>query len=304
MKWIPASLPKALESKGTTAHRIATGEGEWIERYGSRALICTPQREAPARRLLPRLESWSREADILLEAVYYKPLVHNPGEENIPRLIHGPAGLPTNFTVHESGIAYEVNLANGYSTGLFMDQRMNRLHLASLGPRSVLNGFAYTCAFSVAGAKAGATETTSIDLARKALDWGKHLFELNGLPTDGHHFIADDVRKVLPRLARKGTRFDTIILDPPTFARSKKSGVFRVEKEMPGLFAMALEVAAPGASILLSTNCRSLGTAELKAIAQRGAAEKGLSILLRQVPAPPDIPGHAMPSTLWATLKK
>src|SRR5208283_6038674 len=108
--------------------------------------------------------------------------------------------------------------------GLFLDQRDNRRrlltrHVASDfpllpaviegGPWEILNTFAYTCGFSVCAAKAGA-RTTSLDLSRRWLDWGKRNFALNQLEPDQHEFIYGEAFDWLRRLAKKRQRFDVI----------------------------------------------------------------------------------------------
>src|SRR4029077_8305013 len=107
----------------------------------------------------------------------------------------------------------------GYSVGLFVDQRENRRYVREMEPKRLLNCFAYTCSFSVAAA-AGGAQTVNVDLLKKNLARGRENFALNALSTADHRFIADDVRPVLRRLARRGEKFDMIILDPPTFSRS------------------------------------------------------------------------------------
>mgnify|MGYP003694676773 CR=1 FL=1 len=104
----------------------------------------------------------------------------------------------------------------------------------------------------------------SIDLSKKSLDRGRDNFALNRLATDRHRFIADDVLSVLPRLARKGELFDAIILDPPTFSRSRTGKSWQVEHDFEKLLLAALEVAERDARILLSTNCTRLNERALQ----------------------------------------
>ncbi len=138
---------------------------------------------------------------------------------------------------------YGLDFAGGYSAGLFIDQRANRARLRALKPKRLLNTFAYTCSFSVVAALAGA-ETLSVDLSRRSLTRGEENFQRNGLdPKAGHRFIADDVLAVLPRLARRGEKFDAIILDPPTFSRNQAGAAFQVQRDFDRLVTLALEVA-------------------------------------------------------------
>ena len=162
-----------------------------------------------------------------------------------------------------TGTVTGASFARGYSAGLFLDQRENRRRwmtgAAGLRPgeagegAEVLNSFAYTCGFSVCAAQAGA-RVTSLDLSRNYLDWGRRNFEANGLDPAKHEFIHGEVNEWLRRLERKGRRFDAIILDPPTFSRSKEGGVFRVEEDFPKLVAAALGVLKPSGVVFASSN--------------------------------------------------
>ena len=78
------------------------------------------------------------------------------------------------------------------------------------------------------------------------------------------------MQAVLPRLARRGERFDTIILDPPTFSRNQAGAAFQVQRDFEKLVVLALEVATPRAQVLLSVNHSAMRVADLEQIA-RGA---------------------------------
>ncbi len=173
---------------------------------------------------------------------------------------------PASVHVRENGLQFELSFTEGYSVGLFLDQRDNRRrcltqHVGAGFPlfesgttgHQLLNCFAYTCGFSVAAA-AGGVKTTSLDLSRKYLDWGRRNFALNGLDPANHDFIFGDVFDWLRRLAKKGRKFDAVLLDPPTFSRSKEHGDFRAESDYGELVTAALRVLLPGGVLLASTN--------------------------------------------------
>ncbi len=173
---------------------------------------------------------------------------------------------PTRFTILENGVSYELSFAEGYSVGLFLDQRENRRRLLSghlaadfefgLKDREVLNTFAYTCAFSVCAALAGA-RTTSLDLSKKYLEWGRRNFLLNQIKGE-HDFIFGDTFDWLRRLTRKGRSFDLILLDPPTFPQSSESGVFQAERDYGKLVSAALPLLKSDGVLFCSTNAARL----------------------------------------------
>ncbi len=226
--------------------------------------------------------------------------------ETSPQLVCGPVA-PERFVIRENGVKFEMSFTEGYSVGLFLDQRDNRRrfltgHIAAdfqlpisnrqidNGKLEILNTFAYTCGFSVCAAIGGA-RTTSLDLSKKYLEWGKRNFTLNGLDSAQHDFIYGDTFDWLRRFAKKGRAFDVVVLDPPTFSQSKESGVFRAEKDYGKLVAAALAVLRPGGLLLASTNAAELlpeKFLEQISVAVRGV---GRSILQQHyVPQPPDFP--------------
>jgi len=199
-------------------------------------------------------------------------------------------------------LRFGIDFGTGYSPGLFLDQRENRRYVRHIAPKRLLNCFAYTCSFSVCAACSGAT-TFNIDLSKKYLAWGRKNFALNNLPTMEHHFIADDVSSVLPRLARRGEKFDTIILDPPTFSRSPGGKTFRVQHDFEVLLVNALSLAERDGQILVSTNCSAFGKHALEVMARYCLkAARRAATVHRRLPLP-DFPPGAGASSIWVALR-
>ncbi len=242
----------------------------------------------------------------VVTGVYHKILNRQVRRANVSeasaQLVAG-AAAPACFAIIENGIRYELSFNEGYSVGLFLDQRDNRRrflinHVAAEFPlfeggaagREVLNTFAYTCGFSVCAAKAGA-RTTSLDLSKKYLEWGRRNFELNQLDPTAHEFIYGDVFDWVRRLAKKGRSFDAIVLDPPTFSQSKESGVFRAEKDYGKLVAAVLPLLKPDGVLLASTNAAGLEPeAFLSDVSAAVRASQHRIIQQHYVPQPPDFP--------------
>jgi 23S rRNA (cytosine1962-C5)-methyltransferase len=139
---------------------------------------------------------------------------------------------------------------------------------------------------------------------KKSLDRGRENFLLNDLdPQQGHRFIADDVLDVLPRLARRGDTFDAIILDPPTFSRGNQGRRWRVEENFEDLIAVALDLAAPGCNVLLSTNCAKLDPRALERMARYCLKLQRRSAEFHRESALVDFPPDHGASTLWMTVR-
>jgi 23S rRNA (cytosine1962-C5)-methyltransferase len=221
---------------------------------------------------------------------------------------------PPTFEILENSVRYEMSFNEGYSVGLFLDQRDNRRrllsgHIAADFPQlttinyQLLNCFSYTCGFSICAAKTGA-RVTSLDLSRKYLEWGKRNFALNGLDPAAHDFIYGDTFDWLRRLAKKGRTFDIVVLDPPTFSQSKEHGTFRAEKDYGKLVTAVLPVLKRGGVLLASTNAADWPPENFLADVDTAVHAAKRKILQRHyVPQPSDFPvSRAEPAylkTVW-----
>ena len=297
----------SLRADGDTdAWRLLDGAGDgaafaglYVDDFAGHWLVQTsrPGQVPPEflRRLVgsgpcaPRSVYWKR-----LDArdQHQQPPVHWAGEP-----VEGP------FAVRENGLLYRIGFGGGYSQGIFLDQRENRLALRRrIRPgMSVLNCFAYTCAFSLAAA-AGGAGTTSVDLSRRSLDWGTENFRLNGLnpmPGGDHHFLAGDVFEWLRRLARQGRRFDAVVLDPPTFSRDRKGRVFRVGDDFGELAALAAPLLVPGGALLCSSNARGLTTTGFRRMILSGLPPTTGGWQVFPAPMPPDFTGEHYLQAAW-----
>ena len=328
-----AADPRALLRTGliepelTTAYRFIHGAsdgwpGWYVDRLGDYLLSQSAQPLTGAQR-----QTLEHQAQTLgTRGAYHKLLTRQlrrtGAAEAAPQLVLGEPA-PERFPVRENGIPFALSLAEGYSVGLFLDQRDNRRrlltgHIAADFPLlragsgnppagfRVLNAFAYTCGFSVCATKAGA-RTTSLDLSRKYLEWGRSNFELSHLDPDAHEFIAGDVFDWLRRLAKRQRQFEVILLDPPTFSQSKVSGVFRAEKDYGKLVSAALPLLVPGGVLFASTNAADWAPEAFLTVL-KSAIHSGSRRIVQEhyVPQPPDFPiSRAEPAylkTVWLRL--
>jgi len=311
-----------IEPETTNAFRLIHGAsdgwpGWFVEKLGgfllsqSEAALSEKQNEELSR--LTRI-FYSRGA-------YHKILSRHVRQSKVaeasPQLVLGEAA-PERFEILENGIRYEMSFNEGYSVGLFLDQRDNRRrfltgHVAadfSQLPSTnyqLLNCFSYTCGFSVCAATTSA-RTTSLDLSKKYLEWGRRNFALNGLDPAAHDFIYGDTFDWLRRLAKKGRAFDAVVLDPPTFSQSKEHGTFRAEKDYGKLAAAALPLVKPGGILFASTNAADWPPENFLADVETAVHGAKRQIVQRHyVPQPPDFPiSRAEPAylkTVWLRIE-
>ena len=299
-EWIGRQLLEAFEADGTNAHRLCTADNGWAERFGRDVLISF-RTEAARDRIARDLNKWSESVDFLCARVFARFLPKKNEERETPKRLSGNEAELLQTMATEYHLNYGIDFGAGYSVGLFVDQRENRRFVRQVRPKRVLNCFAYTCSFSVAAASVNA-QTVNIDLSKKSLERGRQNFTLNSLSSDGHQFIADDVRPVLRRMARRGEKFDVIVLDPPTFSRTKGGRAFHVERDFEELIAAALEVAERAGRILLSTNCETLDEKALERMARYCLKLSRRAGSLHRQPPPADFPPRTGAKTVWLTL--
>jgi 23S rRNA (cytosine1962-C5)-methyltransferase len=315
-----AALRKAMIEPGlTNAWRLIHGtsdgwEGWYVEKLGE--FLLSQSNQALSARQKDELTRLTRASGV--RGAYHKSLSRQvrrstPADAWPPLVFGEPA--PERFEVLENGVHFEMSFNEGYSVGLFLDQRDNRHRLLTghvaqdfhLPPNlEVLNTFAYTCGFSVCAAKAGA-RTTSLDLSKKYLEWGRRNFAINSLDPGAHDFIYGDVFDWMRRLAKKGRSFDVIVLDPPTFSQSKEHGTFRADKDYGKLVTTALPLLKPGGALLASTNAAEWPPEEFLADTEAAVQSAKRKILQKHyVPQPPDFPisrdEPAYLKTVWMRL--
>lgn len=296
-----------IDPEYNTAFRLIHGAadgypGLQVDRWGDELLAQSAGELTPTQsELLRRLARHYRS-----RGVYHKVLRRGLSEGRVsqlaPRLIDGEGGAEERV-VRENGLEYGIRFDEGYSVGLFLDQRDNRrrllrgqvgsgFDLEAAEGKEVLNAFSYTCGFSVCAARRGA-KVTSLDLSRKYLDWGRANFERNGLAPAGHDFIYGDVFDWMKRLVRKGRLFDLVLFDPPTFSRSKESGVFRASKDYGRLAGLGLGLLRPGGVMFCSCNDAGLGAEEFLGMVEAAVAGHSPERRILQrlfCPQPPDFP--------------
>ena len=262
---------RLLESEKFNAYRLVHGAGDglkgfYLDRLGDYLLASKEGKPNLAEENVTR--AWMSRFNS--RGVYLKQLERHvrktTRETSSPKIWLGEAGHCEAFVL-ENGVQYQIRFDEGYSVGIFLDQRENRqrwlqkkvnaqfaLNLRELKSGDILNTFSYTCPFSVCVARSG-LRAVSLDLSKKYLEWGKKNFQVNQLNPDEHDFIYGDVFDWMHRFRKRGRTFSGIILDPPTFSKAPKSKkMFQAEKDYPDLLNWALDLIEPGGVILACNN--------------------------------------------------
>ena len=263
----------------TTAFRLFNGEGDGfggftIDWYDGYLVI-----------------SWYNES------IYgFKPLLLEAVEETLPnikgiyeKIRYKTDELPESqfvsgeeasepLLVKENNVTYATYMNEGLMTGIFLDQEEVRGMLSEglAENKTVLNMFSYTGAFSVAAVAGGASETTSVDLAKRSLEKTQEQFSVNQMDLDKQRIIVMDVFNYFKYATKKGLSYDVVVLDPPSFARNKKK-TFSVAKDYSKLTTEAVEILNKDGVLIASTNAANVPFDKFKKMVEKGINETGRS---------------------------
>jgi 23S rRNA (cytosine1962-C5)-methyltransferase len=289
----------------TTAFRLINEEGDAlpglaVDVYGNHLVVqiySSEEWEVPGRRdrVLDALHALGFDGVYLkLRPKQSNVLVDTRRDDLAPKLpVRGTPTAEEKIVVYEEGVPFEVRLADGLSTGIFLDQRQNRRMLRAMTANTgrVANLFSYTCAFSVVAALGGAKETVSVDASLAALERGRSGFTLAGLDPRAHMFVGEDAFSWLARQAKKEQRFELIVLDPPSYSSTKKRR-FVAETDYDELITLAASITLPGGKILACCNHRGMARQKLRRMAHEGVrAANREALQIKDLPASLDFPG-------------
>jgi len=253
-----ASRQALADNPSTDAYRLVNAESDLLpglilDRYGDHLV---------AQFLTLGIERWKAElvglmADLLKpRGIYERSDVEVRKKEGLAQvsgLLHGKEP-PDLVEVAENGYRFLVDIKKGHKTGFYLDQRDNREKLIKYCPgKQVLNCFAYTGAFAVYAAVAGAGRITNVESSAEALELARRNMALNGFAGRDDEYVEGDVFQVLRGYRDQGRTFDLIILDPPKFAYSQH----QVESACRGykdINLLAMQIIAPD-GILFTFSC-------------------------------------------------
>ena len=308
-------LRAPLREAGCTAYRWLFGEGDGlpgltVDRYGDFAVVAAYMdgadeligwladalsEMAPLRGIVLR----RRDADEDEATDDQRPTT-NEADSHSSFVVGRSSTLwgaspPKNLVVREHGVQLYADLRGGQKTGLFLDQRENRRYVESVSAgRAVLNCFAYTGGFSLYALRGGASAVVSADIGKGLAEAAAANVALNGFDAARHSFVTGDCFDLLARYAEEGRRFDLVILDPPSFAKSRQSR-FAAVRAYTRLNALALRCVAPG-GLLASASCTSqVGPEPFKEMLAAAAASAGRRLqIVHEAGQPLDhpVPAH------------
>jgi 23S rRNA (cytosine1962-C5)-methyltransferase len=231
-----------------TAYRVVHGEADLlpsliVDRYGDYLVV----------------QTLSQGMDRLLPVVVasLKPLLHPAGIlarndprsrllENLEQRVEVLDGdVPESVTVREGGIEQEVDLRRGQKTGLFLDQRENREAAALYARGRLLDCFSYNGGFALRLARQ-CHETIALDISEDAVARVRQNAQRNGVTVDARVGNVFDELRGMERLRE---RFDTIVLDPPAFAKTK-AAVSKATAGYKEINLRALKLLNPGGTLV------------------------------------------------------
>lgn len=276
----------------TDAYCLFNGEGDgasglFAERFGAFAVLYVYSRALS--------ETSERLARMLLEVEGIEGVVRKfrlKGKDKGDEIAEDGFGEepPESLVVHEEGVPFEVHLKGSLNVGLFTDMREVRRRFARAVPEGTfVNLFAYTGAFSVVAARAGA-KAISVDISSGVLGWAEDNFRLSKIDPAAHEFTVQDALTFLKLAERRGWVFDSLLLDPPTFSESRRGG-WVYKRDFPLLLRLALQTVSPGGQIWATSNMRQMreGTLE-KWVGQAAAQVRRRVDVLEVFGLPPDRP--------------
>jgi 23S rRNA (cytosine1962-C5)-methyltransferase len=284
---------------GAETFRLAHGEGDFLP-----GLIIDKYNEFISIQILSA--GMEKQTDIIcdvLETMFHPKAIVARNDaairtlEELPlekKVLRGNTGI----TIIEDGVKFEVDVLNGQKTGFFLDQRENRkaIHRYAIGG-AVLDCFCNEGGFALHAASAKAASVRGIDISETAIAKAKVNARLNSAAVE---FEIGDVSETLKSLAEKNKKFDMLILDPPSFTKSKKNipAALRGYKEIN---AAAMRLVNSG-GFLVTASCSHHITEEgfLSTIEQAAVKAKRFVQLLEFGGAAPDHPViPAMPETKY-----
>jgi len=191
---------------------------------------------------------------------------------------------PEPLIVKENSVKFAIYLDDGAMVGVFLDQRDVRecIKTKYAKGKRVLNTFSYTGAFSVVSAIGGAKETTSVDLAKRSLPKTTEQFKINGINLSNQKIVVADVFDNFKFALKKGFSYDLIVVDPPSFARSKKR-TFSASRDYTKLLKEVIAITDKNGVIVASTNAANFTMSRFKIFIDKAFKDLNIKYKIEQI---------------------
>ncbi len=251
-----AALRKRFLPPNTNAYRLVHAEGDRIpgfiaDVYGD--VVVAQVLTKGTELVLPHLLDGLRAIGFSQVYIKNKEAADRFEKIDVANGWVGDAAASTDLTIEEHGLQFRVDIEGGQKTGFFIDQRENRRLLGAMcHDARVLNAFSYSGGFSVYALEGGASAVTSVDVAAGAVEQAAANVALNfpDLPSDRHEAITADCFEYL---RADENRYDVVVLDPPSFARTPKAAN-RAARGYKDLNLNAIKHLEPG-GLLFTFSC-------------------------------------------------
>lgn len=250
-----------FEKTYTNAYRIIHGENDGfpgliVDRY-AQYMVVKVYSEIWLPYLKMFLESLMKIGDFKGILLRTSRLVQKQTKGNTAiidgTVLHGE--LPEEIEFLEYGLKFKTNLRKGHKTGHFLDQRHNRNKVSKLAKgKKVLDIFSYTGGFSVHAFSGGASEVSSLDISKHALQLASENVLLN-FKNPKHKTICGDAFETMQALIKSGAKYDIVIIDPPSFAKRKQE-VETAKRKYAELVQLGVQLVSKK-GVLLMASCSS-----------------------------------------------
>ena len=272
-----------LSDAATTAFRLLNGAGDGVpdvtaDVFGDVVVVSLYRdlSEAEEATLLDAaVTAWTPRSVYLKRRPREARVLANVAKDALAPEAAARGEAVEDFVAKENGLCFHIRPGQGLSVGLYLDMRDTRAWLqAQASGLTVLNLFAYTCAFGVAATAGGAKRVLNMDASRRVLEWGEENARLNGQSVERYDYVAGDVFDWLGRLAKKGESFDVVVADPPSFSTTKTTR-FSAARDYARLAEAAAKVVAPRGRLVACCNLAGLPSRRFETMVLEGVTRAG-----------------------------
>lgn len=268
--------------KGSDVYRLVFGESDLlpglvIDRYGDFFVLQTltwgmelriPQITGALLEVFPQAKGVLEKNDARLRSL-----------ENLPQSEKVLSGsIPPETEIQLEHVNWRLSLLQGQKTGFFLDQRLNRVSIEKFSAgKKVLDCYCNQGGFAIHAGRAGADEVTAVDISQPAIEIARKNAALNNLPSI--NFVKEDVADYLAAAANRDKKWDMIILDPPSFTKSKKT-INTARKGYEKINKLAVQCLVDGGTLVTASCSHHISESDFLQTVQTAANKSGKQLLM------------------------